>query len=1083
MSVPEQVPYKEYRATGSNNSFEITFYLPDPKDLVVMVNKEIPPVGAYSIQDNTVVFNTPPNEGDLVELTRDTQLDRETNFKSYDNSFRPETINFDLDKIWLVLQESNLVDAKILVRLKQEIEWRRTHDFNYDELAQVREKQLFDALKGYTDTLLASTNPGVFSGVTAGVVFAQDGKSIQTHLEEILANLAVSRDDINTKASLEYVDEQLDLKANSVDVYLKAETYSKEESYSKIEMDSHISDLEQLVNATGQGYLFYKTDAERILAKPTQNAVAKVLSTNKVWSWVTTDGGITGTWTDNGLSELDQAKNHTNQLFGEIAYKSSKNKYDPSKAKTGWRLSGAGALVAVAGAKHTGHIPVVPGKTYTASWSNPVSDNLSYAFFVNETDTNGTGYKSDPSISPRQITVPAGVNFIVINLKHGEDATERVKLQLEEGVEATNYEAFELKVHPQAELIKGLIGSDAFIEEIKPVLEKEYEIKLVSKNLFDESMVLENRYITNAGLISGSAGWAMSGFIPVVAGKTYILSGLRGRHGLSFYNSNAELPTEVLLYVSDAEMPLIVTAPAGSTYVAFNLESPTSQGWSQVQFEEGDAPTKYVPYGETKKMIDPSFILAGAVSQDARNVFSLNEGSGYIKSLVDDLEVKLNVKVYNPVTYTGSAVFNFNGDVVNDVTVRVNGDDTAPVRMMGATIGANHGYSRTILTLAGHGKTNADVGSVWTNGTKEYVILQIISTSQLAVTSRSDNTAFPSGGTLAHVSGATNTASFTPTNTSAAQWYPMLKNHKIYHSVDGVVSAENTGEWEFKDNVTIHESYDLMEKADIVQWLIANGAKEVKQYLAASALNVSNIYRFNTHGGVLGATSFYTKKALSAAQDLMFTQSARLTPGVNGDIKYYVPRSTPFIHESVNYDFTKLTNVNDLGLTSRIDFTAVRTEPGEALPDRLIQFNDLFGYATGYLPVLDAAPEKRNTLTTKGIQISNTQAKVYPYLVDGLTTLPEGTYYSALWYRQYFKRTAEQTAKYTVESPLGDFLYIDWHTPGKNLIELPPAYAGRQFEIVRKSSNVNLRSTVATTNLVVEVDNSKPYGYLELKFK
>jgi len=245
MSVPEQVPYKEYRATGSSNTFEITFYLPDPKDLVVMVNKEIPPVGAYSIVGDSVVFGVAPNEGDLVELTRDTQLDRETNFKSYDNSFRPETINFDLDKIWLVLQESNLVDAKILARLKQEIEWRRTHDFNYDELAQVREKQLFDALKGYTDTLNAATKPGVFQGVIAGVVFAQDGKSIQTHLEEILESLAQERENIDSKADQTYVEEQLDLKAPQETTYTKIEVDAalalkapQSSTYTKAEVDT-----------------------------------------------------------------------------------------------------------------------------------------------------------------------------------------------------------------------------------------------------------------------------------------------------------------------------------------------------------------------------------------------------------------------------------------------------------------------------------------------------------------------------------------------------------------------------------------------------------------------------------------------------------------------------------------------------------------------------------------------------------------------------------------------------------------------------------------------------------------------------
>lgn len=323
MSVPEQVPYKEYRATGSNNSFEITFYLPDPKDLVVMVNKEIPLVGAYSVQGNTVVFSTPPKEGDLIELTRDTQLDRETNFKSYDNSFRPETINFDLDKIWLVLQESNLVDAKILARLKQEIEWRRTHDFNYDELAQVREKQLFDALKGYTDTLNAATNPGVFQGVIAGVVFAIDGKSVQTHIEEILNNLTTSRKDIDSKADQDYVDEQLNLKAPL--------TATNELQEKKADLDY----VNSIVSAASEGTIPFQTEAELILATPVQNKVlAKALDTRKEWLWTRTSAEgvtpITGEWTDTGLSDLDQAKDYTDQeseIAKELAIeKSQENK-------------------------------------------------------------------------------------------------------------------------------------------------------------------------------------------------------------------------------------------------------------------------------------------------------------------------------------------------------------------------------------------------------------------------------------------------------------------------------------------------------------------------------------------------------------------------------------------------------------------------------------------------------------------------------------------------------------------------------------------------------------------------------------
>ena len=217
MAVPEQLPIVSYVANGATDHFNITFDLSDERFLVVTVNNEIPQVGAFTVQDKDVVFSVKPEAGTIITLARDTDLERETTYSRYDNSFNPAALNWDLDKLWHVLQEQNLVDAKILARIKSEIEWRRTHDFNYDELAQVREKQQFDALKSYSEALLASANPGVFQGVIAGVVFARDGKSIQTHLEEILESLVQERESIKLKAAKTYVDEQLLNKQEQID--------------------------------------------------------------------------------------------------------------------------------------------------------------------------------------------------------------------------------------------------------------------------------------------------------------------------------------------------------------------------------------------------------------------------------------------------------------------------------------------------------------------------------------------------------------------------------------------------------------------------------------------------------------------------------------------------------------------------------------------------------------------------------------------------------------------------------------------------------------------------------------------------
>lgn len=401
MSVPEQVPYTEYRATGSSNIFEITFHLPDPKDLVVMVNKEIPPVGAYSIQGDTVVFGTPPKEGDLVELTRDTQMDRETNFKSYDNSFRPETINFDLDKIWLVLQEANLVDAKILARLKQEIEWRRTHDFNYDELAQVRDAQVFGALKQYLDTILAATTPNIFGGVTAGVVFALDKKSVQTHLEDIANKFETNR---------LYVDEQLSLKANALDVYPKTENYNKAETYNKDEIDNAFSSF-------AGGRKAYKTlaAANADQANWPINGVIEitndsVIENNGIYQWDGTN------LTKSAYDPLTQAKSYTNTKLNPI----SETLTFMEKIELTWV---AGKYVSAAGV-----VSETPGNSYavvnvankseikiTTKTTNTLVPAL---VFVDSSNVVISTLAGNQTYTDYIVAVPSNANTVFINIRN-----------------------------------------------------------------------------------------------------------------------------------------------------------------------------------------------------------------------------------------------------------------------------------------------------------------------------------------------------------------------------------------------------------------------------------------------------------------------------------------------------------------------------------------------------------------------------------------------------------------------------------------------------------------------------------------
>ena len=783
----------------------------------------------------------------------------------------------------------------------------------------------------------------------------------------------------------------------------------------------------------------------------------------------------------------------------------SKNLYDASKAVYGNRLSGTGLLTNVSDSKRTGFIPVVKDQTYTLSWSNTdATPNLYYGFFLSETDTKSIGYTAVSNLTGKHtFTVPDGVNFLVVNLKQSASTVERLNIQVEAGSTATNYEPYSIKYvikndalpnnivddEKLSEAVSSKITANDVPEIVAPLLVKEYDISIQSKNLFDESKIQNDKFLSTVdGSINNSSGWKISGFIPVVAGQAYTLSGTRGRQGISFFATNV-ITGPAIFYDNTSTLPLTVTVPVGANYAVIALESATVKGWSNLQFEQGSIATPYKPYGATENLVDGSKVTAISVNQisdlsslglSKKANLSLSNGSGSVKS--GDWEIGL--KVFNPVHYDGSAVFNFFQDKYKGNVVRINGDDSAPVRMMGATIGANHGYSRTILTLENHGKTNADVGSVWTNGTYQWVILQIISTSQLAVTCRTLNIALTLGNTLTHVGGATNTASFTPTAILAKQWYPMLKNHKVNLMLDNKVHNELNLESGFNDSLKISESYDLMEKVDIVEWLILNGGKEVTNYSAASACNVSHTHTFNSDLTDVISANFFVYKNLSAALDLMFTQSARMQ-AVSGEVLYYVPRSVAFIHESVNYDFSKPTNVANLTITNRIDFTAARTEAGGVIPDRLIMLAGDLGYATGYLPVLDASPDVRNSKTSKGIQISNSEAKVYPYLVDDLATLPTGANYACVAYRTYFKRPTEtrRTVQYDVPHGNDAYLYLDWHTGDfVDIVELKPYLHGRSFEVIEKTDNVTLLSKVASENIAVKIGNVTSNARLILKF-
>ena len=132
-----------------------------------------------------------------------------------------------------------------------------------------------------------------------------------------------------------------------------------------------------------------------------------------------------------------------------------------------------------------------------------------------------------------------------------------------------------------------------------------------SRNLFDKNAVINGYYVSSAeGTLSRSESSAVSDYIPVEAGKVYSLkrTGGGGHLGSSEISYLAEdKRTRLKPLNADgssrgtmnymASQDIVTMAPEGAAYCQFTVNfNGRSANYDYIQFEEGYAPTEYVPY-------------------------------------------------------------------------------------------------------------------------------------------------------------------------------------------------------------------------------------------------------------------------------------------------------------------------------------------------------------------------------------------------------------------------------------------------------------------------------------------------------
>lgn len=643
-----------------------------------------------------------------------------------------------------------------------------------------------------------------------------------------------------------------------------------------------------------------------------------------------------------------------------------------------------------------------------------------------------------------------------------------------------------------------------------------------SVNLFDKAAVIEGFYIfTSTGALTPLAGTAVSDWIPVTGGQTYYLSGRTT--GMAVDNVRFKDASGTLLkplsptgtpYSNYSPLKLNGIFPAPATAVAFQMQVKwaSTGSYNAIQFELGDEPTSYVPFGSQDKLKD-DYAPENMATIDMLNQQTLGNTFELLKT-GSSFKVRLPFNQTKDIVQNFSTALESNGvlnfidawllakeDDISKETTRLHGatnDDACPLYVNNTYIGANHGLAALyIVTIAGHGKTVNDVASLWNDGTNDFYLLQVVSSSVLWFLSKNYNLTGQNwdfraltGNTLTHVSGAVNTANINSTTKTVAQLKPAVKNMEHKYAADG---KDITADGRYKcSSLIVTETYDIMDVSDLVDKLVAN--KPVGGYTSQPSLlqGVPFITIKNTFSFVPGGVIIYSD--LIARKNCRFfyyglIQNGYIKPSWATNYKRYIPHTTQVNDGVRNWDFRLGESVLTPYATS-FNFIESKWESGIA-PKRCVDtitdgsaLNVNFNF--GYLPV--GATLNRQSVVNDSWFLFTT-LKNYPNFVTGDKVnsgapplyLLANTILSGAAYRVYTEQVGN-TNNFFVRHAEGGYLALDFHATGYYRIQVPADFSGKKLTLISKSAGVTMISDILQGTIDVNVTSlTNGYAYYEAK--
>lgn len=450
------------------------------------------------------------------------------------------------------------------------------------------------------------------------------------------------------------------------------------------------------------------------------------------------------------------------------------------------------------------------------------------------------------------------------------------------------------------------------------------------------------------------------------------------------------------------------------------------------------------------------------------------------------------VRFINKLSADTVSAFNLSTDIQSSGI-----DESCPVRMNGMFVAGNHGVIGYKATMTGHGKTNVDIGSTWSDGTDTWVLYYIDDTDNATLvrlnTGTSDkwviSSADFSSTTLTHIAGATSTANIVMTVSVQAQNIPVIRNYAATVEVDSV-EVLNNGIY-VGDSVMISESYELLSIGSQQSYLIANVGSASPSYTDVAIdtqIEFSYVYEWDHFGSMSINTAHdvalpYTRSTsvdyFGAEQIQRLSLSTDTPPGMHDKAMVYVPEVAPVS----GLDFESIADVTSNVLTVDVPRLSCddSTDPAShfCLIGRDSADNTMSGQVFGYCRESGLGIPATRAASVETVYSLSPSEKNYPHAIDALAGDAVSTDLDTViaFKAPFLPTDNDLTIPAVIVSMNGkDYCYITAHKNFTNKsVQVPDEFEGKAISVIKSHANVSvLNTSVINNSIQLTVINS--YG-------